>query len=85
MASRRHPEGMKLFALAANCLLQGEVMNTCAPAFTYPPAFAFFMIPFGPPPPLAGSYGSPLGACPGRLSTFKSSLDVRIVHSILSP
>jgi hypothetical protein len=50
MASRRHPEGMKLFALAANCLLQGEVMNTCAPAFTYPPAFAFFMIPFGPPP-----------------------------------
>lgn len=46
----RHPEGMKLFPLAANCLLRGEAMNACAPAFTYPPAFAFFMIPFAPLP-----------------------------------
>ena len=46
----RHPEGMKLFPFAANCLLQGEKMNTCAPLFTYPPAFAFFMIPFAPLP-----------------------------------
>jgi hypothetical protein len=41
---------MKLYPLAANCLLQGESIGTCAPAFTYPPAFAFFMIPFAPLP-----------------------------------
>lgn len=41
---------MTLFPLAANCLLQGEAMSACAPGFTYPPASAFFMIPFAPLP-----------------------------------
>jgi len=41
---------MTLFPLAANCMLQGKAIGTCAPAFTYPPVFAFFMIPFAPLP-----------------------------------
>ena len=54
----RRPDGMTLFPLAANCLLQGETMNTCAPLFTYPPAFAFFMIPFVPLPMWARNFGN---------------------------
>jgi hypothetical protein len=46
----RHPNAMTLYPLAADCLLRGEAIGFCAPAFTYPPAFAFFMIPFAPLP-----------------------------------
>ncbi len=46
----KRPDGMTLFPLAAQCMLQGQPLASCAPAFTYPPAFAFFMIPFTPLP-----------------------------------
>jgi len=42
------PAGMELYPFAAACLLNGEILQTCAPGFTYPPAFAFIMIPFAP-------------------------------------
>ncbi len=44
----KRPDGMTLFPLAAQCMLHAEPLMTCAPGFTYPPAFAFFMIPFAP-------------------------------------
>jgi Arc/MetJ family transcription regulator len=46
----RHPEGMTLYPLAAECLLKGQAIKEGAPAFTYLPVFAFFMIPFVPLP-----------------------------------
>lgn len=45
-AFARHPDGMTLYPQAADCLLKGQAIKECAPAFTYPPVFAFFMIPF---------------------------------------
>ena len=42
--------GMTLYPLAADCLLSGKPLLPCAEGFTYPPAFAFFMIPFAPLP-----------------------------------
>ena len=42
----QRPDGMTLYPLAATCLMRGEAILSCAPGFTYPPAFAFFMIPF---------------------------------------
>jgi alpha-1,2-mannosyltransferase len=38
--------GMVLYPQAAQCLLDNQVMQTCAGAFTYPPGFAFIMTPF---------------------------------------
>jgi alpha-1,2-mannosyltransferase len=38
--------GMVLYPQAAQCLLDNQVMQTCAGAFTYPPGFAFIMMPF---------------------------------------
>jgi len=38
--------GMLLYPQAAQCLIDHQVMQTCAGAFTYPPAFAFVMTPF---------------------------------------
>ncbi len=35
-----------LYAQAGECLLRQQVLQACTPAFTYPPAFAFAMIPF---------------------------------------
>jgi hypothetical protein len=49
-AFARHPDGMTLYPLAAECLLKGQAIKEGAPAFTYPPVFAFFMIPFVPLP-----------------------------------
>lgn len=46
----KRPDGMTLFPLAAQCMLHEEPMAACAPAFTYPPVFAFVMIPFAPLP-----------------------------------
>lgn len=41
-----NPEGMTLYPQAAECMLKGLPMNACSPSFTYPPLFAFIMIPF---------------------------------------
>lgn len=38
--------GMLLYPQAAQCLIDHQVLQTCAGAFTYPPAFAFVMTPF---------------------------------------
>ncbi|MBI3804623.1 MAG: DUF2029 domain-containing protein [Nitrospirae bacterium] len=42
--------GLILYPVAANCLLSGQPFIPCAPTFTYPPLFAFLMIPFAPLP-----------------------------------
>lgn len=42
--------GMFLYPQAAQCLSDNQVMQTCAGAFTYPPAFAFVMTPFAAMP-----------------------------------
>lgn len=42
---------VELYPLAAQCLLASLPFQTCAMPFTYPPAFAFVMIPFAPLPP----------------------------------
>jgi len=46
----KHPDGMVLYPEAASCLLAERAMAECAPRFTYPPTFAFLMIPFVPMP-----------------------------------
>lgn len=38
--------GMVLYPQAAQCLIDNQVMQVCAGAFTYPPGFAFVMLPF---------------------------------------
>jgi hypothetical protein len=45
-------DGMQLYPDAARCLMNEEVLRQCEPAmaFTYPPVFAFVMIPFVPMP-----------------------------------
>ena len=37
--------GMLLYPQAAQCLLDHQILQTCAGPFTYPPGFAFVMIP----------------------------------------
>lgn len=46
----KDPTGVTLYPDAAQCLLHHELIPQCAQAFTYPPAFAFMMIPFVPLP-----------------------------------
>ncbi len=46
----RDPTGVALYPHAAECLLRNEVLQNCEVYFTYPPAFAFLMIPFVPLP-----------------------------------
>lgn len=41
-----HPDGMTLYPMAADCMLNGQPIGTCSPGFTYPPVFGFAMIPF---------------------------------------
>jgi len=41
-----HPGGgTELYPQAAECMVNGLPMNTCKPDFTYPPVFAFMVIP----------------------------------------
>jgi Glycosyltransferase family 87 len=44
------PAGMETFPRAAACLWQGQMLQVCDPGFTYPPFFAFLMLPFAPMP-----------------------------------
>lgn len=46
----KRPDGMSLYPFGANALLHGEPLEVYAPGFTYPPVFAFLMIPFAPLP-----------------------------------
>ena len=39
-------DGMEYYPAAARCLLNHQLVLHCEPRFTYPPAFAFLMIPF---------------------------------------
>lgn len=41
-----HPGGMVLYRHAAECVLTQQVLQACELSFTYPPAFAFAMLPF---------------------------------------
>lgn len=47
------PAGIELYSEAANCLWTGQILQSCSLPFTYPPFFAFVMIPFVALPPLA--------------------------------
>lgn len=40
------PDGMTLYPMAADCMLNGQPIGSCSPGFTYPPVFGFAMIPF---------------------------------------
>jgi Glycosyltransferase family 87 len=42
----KYPEGLTLYRHAAECMWTQQVLQACELAFTYPPAFAFLMIPF---------------------------------------
>jgi hypothetical protein len=44
------PAGMDMYPRAAYCLLHGQVLQSCDPGFTYPPLFAFLMLPLEPMP-----------------------------------
>lgn len=44
------PDGMTLYPLGAEALLHGQALEVGAQGFTYPPFFAFVMIPFVPLP-----------------------------------
>jgi len=44
----KDPAGMKQFPAGAQCLLDSLPLQQCDPSFTYPPFFAFTMIPFAP-------------------------------------
>jgi hypothetical protein len=41
-----HPGGMELYRHAAECVWTQQILQVCDRAFTYPPAFAFVMLPF---------------------------------------
>ncbi len=41
---------MELYPQAASCLLRGEMLQTCDIGFSYPPIFAFLMLPLEPMP-----------------------------------
>jgi hypothetical protein len=42
--------GLSLYLEAAQCLLHGEPLQSCNSAFTYPPIFAFVIVPLVPLP-----------------------------------
>ena len=42
----RRPDGMILFPAGAQCMLNEQSLSVCLTGFTYPPLFAFVMIPF---------------------------------------
>jgi hypothetical protein len=42
--------GLSLYLEAAQCMLRGMPLQSCDPTFTYPPIFAFVMIPLVPLP-----------------------------------
>jgi hypothetical protein len=44
------PAGMETYPQAAVCLWHGQVLQFCDQGFTYPPFFAFVMLPFVPMP-----------------------------------
>ena len=44
------PAGMETYPQAAACLWNGQMLQACDPGFTYPPFFAFIMLPFAPMP-----------------------------------
>ena len=44
------PAGMETFPQAASCLWHGQMLQVCDQGFTYPPFFAFLMLPFVPMP-----------------------------------
>jgi len=44
------PAGMETYPQAAACLWHGQVLQVCDQGFTYPPFFAFVMLPFVPMP-----------------------------------
>src|SRR5262249_4995300 len=44
------PAGMETFPQAAACLWNGQILEVCVPGFTFPPFFAFVMLPFVPMP-----------------------------------
>ena len=46
----RFPAGMQMYPQAAYCLLHGQMLQSCDLGFTYPPLFAFLMLPFEPMP-----------------------------------
>jgi hypothetical protein len=46
----KYSGGMELYPHAAQCLLHGQMLQGCAAGFTYPPIFAFLMLPLEPLP-----------------------------------
>ena len=46
----KYPAGIELYPQAAACLLRGEMLQACDIGFSYPPIFAFLMLPFEPMP-----------------------------------
>jgi hypothetical protein len=44
------PAGVETYPQAAACLWNGQMLQACDPGFTYPPFFAFVMLPFAPMP-----------------------------------
>jgi hypothetical protein len=44
------PIGMEMYPQAAYCLRHGAMLQSCDNGFTYPPLFAFIMLPFEPMP-----------------------------------
>lgn len=44
------PAGMEMYPKAAFCLLHGAMLQACDVGFTYPPIFAFLMLPLEPLP-----------------------------------
>ena len=42
------PTGMEMYPQAAYCLLHGQMLQACDNGFTYPPIFAFLMLPLEP-------------------------------------
>ena len=42
--------GMEVYPQAADCVLQGAPLRSCAELFSYPPAFGFLMAPFAAMP-----------------------------------
>jgi hypothetical protein len=46
----KDPVGMEMYPQAAQCLLHGAMLQACDNGFTYPPIFAFLMLPLAPLP-----------------------------------
>jgi hypothetical protein len=67
------PAGMETYPQAAACLWHAQMLQACDPGFTYPPFFAFLMLPFAAMPMWLRDlvwYGVTLAATVGA---FKSS------------